>query len=87
MSCNVKSRLLKITAVVSFASALVGGLSGCVTYGNTHALITPVGVAGYHTFKPSQPVRDINLPEQRNADKIAAVKALEAQTQAADSDT
>lgn len=49
--------------------AIAAALSGCVTYGNTHALITPVGAAGYHTFKPDhakQP-RDINLREQRTA--------------------
>jgi hypothetical protein len=31
---------------------LVAALSGCVSLGNTHALVTPVGAVGYHTFKP-----------------------------------
>lgn len=44
----MKVRLSNIVAVVSVAAAL----SGCVSYGNTHALITPLGVAGYHKFKP-----------------------------------
>ena len=43
----MKIRLLQMLGVVSVAAAV----SGCVTHGNTHALITPVGVAGYHTFK------------------------------------
>ena len=61
--------------LVKFVSlaAVVAGLTGCVSYGNTHALITPVGVAGYHTFKPSQPARDIHLQEQRDPNRIAAV--------------
>ena len=66
------------------SAAVIGSLGGCVTYGNTHALITPVGVAGYHSFKPAQGTRDIQLPEQRDPDRIAAVKAK--QEPAADSE-
>lgn len=44
----MKVRVLSLLSVVSIAAAL----SGCVSYGNTHALITPLGVAGYHKFKP-----------------------------------
>ncbi len=67
--------------LVSFA-AVAGStalMSGCVTYGNTHALITPVGVAGYHSFKPANKARDIQLPQQRDPNQIAAVKAKEEQ--------
>lgn len=67
----MKVRIVTTLAIVSFAAVL----SGCVSYGNTHALITPVGVAGYHSFKPSNAARDIQLPEQRNPDRIAANKA------------
>lgn len=60
-------RLINTVAIVSFAAAL----SGCVSYGNTHALVTPVGVAGYHTFKPDvvdpNTPRDIRLSQQRAA--------------------
>lgn len=66
----MKLRLLSTVAIVSVATA---ALSGCVTSGNTHALITPVGVMGYHTFKPDHTTtpREINLPE-RAPDRIAA---------------
>lgn len=68
----MKMRFLSTVAIVSVATA---GLSGCVSYGNTHALVTPVGVMGYHTFKPdnANTPREINLPEQRTPpDRIAA---------------
>lgn len=62
----MKIRLLQMVGVVSVAAAL----SGCVTNGNTHALITPVGVAGYHKFKPENtaPVP----PPLPNVDRVAA---------------
>jgi hypothetical protein len=78
-------RLLKLVCSAAVVSGLAGGLSGCVSYGNTHALITPVGVAGYHTFKPANTARDIQLPEQRDPNRIADVKAR--QEQAADNET
>jgi hypothetical protein len=70
--CMMKVRLLNGLMVVSLAAAL----SGCVSYGNTHALVSPIGVVGYHTFKPdnANTPRDIQLPEQRTPDRIAAVK-------------
>ena len=60
-------RVLQVLGVVSVAAAV----SGCVTHGNTHALITPVGIAGYHTFKPENtaPVR----PPLPNPDRMAVV--------------
>lgn len=76
--------------LVWFAAVVAGPMtlmSGCVSYGNTHALMTPVGVAGYHTFKPANAnkARDIQLPEQRDPNQIAAAKARE--EQAADNET
>lgn len=71
----MKVRFTTTLAIVSFAAAL----SGCVSYGNTHALLTPVGGIGYHSFKPSNTARDIQLPEQRNPDRIAANKAAQEQ--------
>lgn len=64
----MKVRLLSIVGVVSIAAAL----SGCVSYGGTHALITPVGAVGYHKFKPehSSPA----LPPPPNPDQIAAIQ-------------
>ena len=68
-----QSGRLRVAGGVAIALLAVT-LSGCVTHGNTHALITPLGVAGYHTFKPdhAKTPRDINLPEQRTPDRIAA---------------
>jgi hypothetical protein len=62
----MKVRVLNIVGVVSIAAAL----SGCVSYGNTHALITPLGVAGYHKFKPENtaPV----TPPRPNPDRMTA---------------
>lgn len=72
----MKVQSFYIAAIVSFAAAL----SGCVSYGNTHALITPVGVAGYHTFKPDvvdpNAPRDIRLSQQRAAlERVASTNA------------
>lgn len=62
----MKIRLSNVVGIVSIAAAL----SGCVSYGNTHALITPLGVAGYHKFKPenSAPV----VPPPPNPDRMTA---------------
>ncbi|WP_153067443.1 hypothetical protein [Steroidobacter cummioxidans] len=61
----MKVRWLQFVTVVSVAAAM----SGCVSYGGTHALITPVGVAGYHTFKPenSAPAVPTRLDPERMA--------------------
>lgn len=69
----MKMRWMKLVCSAAVAGGLAAGVSGCVSYGNTHALITPVGVAGYHTFKPANaPVRDPN--------RLANVKAKEEPT-------
>ncbi len=72
----MKKVMLSAMAIMSVAA-----LSGCVSYGNTHALVTPVGVLGYHKFKPenSSTPREINLPEQRTPDRIAATNEGEQQ--------
>jgi hypothetical protein len=61
----MKVRSLNIVAVV-FVAAVLGG---CVSYGNTHALITPLGVAGYHKFKPenTSPVLPPPTPDRMTA--------------------
>lgn len=66
-------------AIVSLAAAL----SGCVSYGNTHALITPVGAVGYHTFKPDNRAtpRDINLPQP---DRVATTNDKDKQQNSGD---
>lgn len=64
--------LLNVLAIAACAATLGGVLGGCVSYGNTHALITPVGIAGYHGFKPSDTVREIDLPERTTPDRLAA---------------
>lgn len=83
----MKMRSLKLVCSAIVLTGLTAGVSGCVSYGNTHALLTPIGVAGYHTFKPANaPARDIQLPpDQRDPNRIADAKAKE--EQAADNET
>ena len=82
----MKMRISKLVCSAVVLTGLTAGMSGCVSYGNTHALITPVGVAGYHTFKPDNaPSRDIQMPDQRDPNRIANAKAKE--EQAADNET
>ena len=82
----MKMRSLKLVCSAMVLAGLTAGVSGCVSYGNTHALITPVGVAGYHTFKPANaPGRDVQMPDQRDPNRIADAKAKE--EQAADNET
>jgi len=69
----MKIRLSNVVAVVSVAAAL----GGCVSYGNTHALITPLGVAGYHKFKPENTAPVVPLPP--NADRMAAANGADEQ--------
>lgn len=64
----MKVRLLSIVGIVSMAAAM----SGCVSYGGTHALITPVGAIGYHKFKPENTQPAVPLPP--NADRVAAIQ-------------
>jgi hypothetical protein len=64
----MKVRYAMTVAVIS----MTGALTGCVSFGNTDALITPIGVAGVHSFKPSDSAREINLPPQRQPDTVAA---------------
>ena len=71
MSYRTSRRLVTTAMIVSFAAAL----SGCVSYGNTHALVTPIGGIGYHSFKPqnqSTP-RDIRFPA--SPDRVAQAPA------------
>ena len=83
-------RLLKLVcsaAVLASATAM----SGCVSYGNTHALLTPMGVAGYHTFKPADAPRnvppDIQLQQDRDPNRIAAAKEKSKPATTDDSET
>jgi len=78
-------RSLKLVCSTVVLTALTAGISGCVSYGNTHALLTPVGVAGYHSFKPANtaPAREIEIP--RDPNQIADAKAK--QEPAADNET
>lgn len=64
----MKVRLLTIVGMVSLAAAT----SGCVSYGGTHALITPVGAIGYHKFKPENSSPAVPLPP--NPDQVAAIQ-------------
>lgn len=85
----MKMRFMKLVCSAIVMTGLAAGLTGCVSYGNTHALLTPVGVAGYHTFKPANAPRnvppDIQLQQDRDPNRIADAKAK--QEAAADNDT
>lgn len=72
----MKMRLMKTRLMNGLLAVALGtALSGCVSYGNTHALVTPVGAIGYHSFKPEHRTqqREIKLPEHSAPDQIAAV--------------
>ena len=71
----MKVRLLHLVTVISAAAAL----SGCVSYGHTHALITPVGVAGYHTFKPDNTAPAV--PPRPDPNRMAASSQQQQQDQ------
>lgn len=62
----MKVRLLSMVGIVSIGAAL----TGCANFGNTHALLTPWGVAGYHTFKPQNTAPSV--PQPPNPDRMAA---------------
>ena len=85
----MQMRLSKLVSSAVVIAGLAAGVTGCVSYGNTHALVTPIGVAGYHTFKPAGAPRnvppDIQLQQDRDPNRIADAKAREAQ--AADNET
>jgi hypothetical protein len=71
--------VLNIVGLISMAVVM----SGCVSYGNTHALITPVGVAGYHKFKPQNTAPA--LPP--SPDQVAAIQQLNDKQQHPEGDT
>lgn len=56
------------------ALCVLFALSGCVNTPNTKALITPVGAAGYHMFKPKDVPTRI---EPSDVDRLAAAAAEE----------
>lgn len=61
-----------VRAATSLAIVCFGAmLGGCVSYGNTHALLTPIGVVGYHSFKPPG-VEQVRPPELKIPDRVAA---------------
>jgi len=82
-------RFVKLVSSAAVAIGLTAALSGCVSYGDTHALLTPIGVAGYHSFKPANAPRnvppEIQLQQDRDPNRIAATK--EEQKPAADNET
>jgi hypothetical protein len=65
---------ISLTALLSFAVAL---MSGCVNLPDTKALITPVGVAGIHSFAPRQPAGPTDF---RPADAASATNSAEFNT-------
>lgn len=81
-------RPMRLVSSALVAVGFAAALSGCVSYGNTHALLTPIGVAGYHSFKPANAPRtvpEIQLQQDRDPNRIAVTKAQ--QKPAADNET
>lgn len=80
-------RSMKLVCSAMVLAALTVGVSGCVSYGNTHALLTPVGAVGYHSFKPANtaPTREIQMP--RDPNQIADAKAKQEQPATTDKET
>lgn len=65
----MKLRIL-IAGTVAAATA---ALSGCVSFGQTGMLVTPVGVAGIHSFAP--PSAPDNFKQlDRTAERLAAIQ-------------
>jgi hypothetical protein len=46
-------------------------MSGCVTYGQTGVLFTPVGVAGIHSFAPTNKSPDDMGEARKTAERVA----------------
>jgi hypothetical protein len=60
--------------VMKLRTALIAGLlvllTACISYPRTHLLVTPIGVAGVHSF----------APKGRSPDADVALKELKART-------
>lgn len=70
---------MKVPSITLAIVCVGAALSGCVSYGgNTHALLTPIGVVGYHTFKPPGAERVVP-PELKLPDRVAATNQQPAQ--------
>jgi len=67
---KVDLRMVKFP-IAGVIAALSLSLGGCVTYGQTHALVTPFGVAGIHTFAPPKKSPDDLTGAQKTAERIA----------------
>ena len=52
-------------------AALAFSLGGCVSYGQTSMLVTPIGVAGIHKFAPPDKSPDNMREMERTAERIA----------------
>jgi len=63
MKLTMKLRLLVVPCAIT---AFAVSLGGCVSYGQTRMLVTPVGVAGIHKFAPPNKTPDTlpALPEK-----------------------
>ena len=62
---NVKLPIAALLASLSLS------LTGCVTYGQTGVLFTPLGVAGIHTFAPPKKSPDDIGEAQKTAERLA----------------
>ena len=64
---------LKPLIVPCAVAAVAFSLGGCVSYGQTGMLVTPVGVAGIHKFAPPNKSPDDMHEMERTTARIAAV--------------
>ena len=51
-----RSRRLPLNRRFLLLAVILTALSGCASVGSTHALATPWGAGGVHSFKPETPV-------------------------------
>jgi hypothetical protein len=57
-------------------ACLLASLAGCISVPGTKVLVTPIGVAGVHSFKP-QPTPDNIYAQARTMDRVTAQAASE----------
>jgi hypothetical protein len=68
---------MKLSTVLM--AVLITSLSACISYPRTHVLVTPIGVAGIHSFAPpkSSIKADPNLKASNQTDAEKARLAAE----------
>ena len=70
----MKMRTRKIGTIIG--ACLLASVAGCISVPGTNVLVTPIGVAGVHSFKP-QPTPDNIYAQARTMDRMTAQAASE----------